>query len=155
RRPAFADLPPHAVDALLAADFVLDLTTVPWLYSDSFTRYAAECRERGSRLALIWGDAESLPTLAASPPSPTLTRKARRSLQALSEARTLRARASNGTEFCVELGDPQMYQRAFIGEPPVAAGMIGAPLCTSVTAPFVPGTARGTLIFTGAGRFQG
>src|SRR3982751_6401318 len=27
RRPAFADLPSHALDALLAADLVLDLTT--------------------------------------------------------------------------------------------------------------------------------
>ena len=33
--------------------------------------------------------------------------------------------------------------------------MIGAPLCASVTAPFVPGTAHGTLAFVGAGRFQG
>jgi hypothetical protein len=33
--------------------------------------------------------------------------------------------------------------------------MISAPLCASVTAPFVPGTTRGTLAFVGAGRFQG
>ena len=33
--------------------------------------------------------------------------------------------------------------------------MIGAPLCASVTAPFVPGTAGGTLAFVGAGRCQG
>jgi hypothetical protein len=33
--------------------------------------------------------------------------------------------------------------------------MIGAPLCASVTAPFVPGSAQGILEFAGAGRFQG
>jgi hypothetical protein len=33
--------------------------------------------------------------------------------------------------------------------------MIGAPLCASVTAPFVPGSARGTIVFVGSGRFQG
>src|SRR3954469_3993779 len=43
RQPAFTDLPPLAVDALLAAELVIDLTTVPWLYSDSFTRYGKEC----------------------------------------------------------------------------------------------------------------
>jgi hypothetical protein len=155
RHPAFADLPSHAVDALLLADLVLDLTTVPWLYSDSFTRFAQECRSSGSRLALIWGTPESIPTIASCPPSVTLAERAQRGLDALNRARTLRIRANNGTEFVVDLGDPVDYARGFIGEPPVEGGMIGAPLCASVTAPFVPRTAQGTLAFIGAGRFQG
>ena len=155
RRPAFADLPPLAVDALLAADLVIDLTTVPWLYSDSFTRYGQECRARGSRLALIWGMPESLRTLAACPPSVTLADRARRALPRLNDARTLRVRSTKGTDFQAELGDPLDYPRSFIGEPPTSPGMIGAPLCASVTAPFVPETAHGTLAFVGAGRFQG
>ena len=77
RRPAFADLPSHALDALLAADLVLDLTTVPWLYSDSFTHYAQECLASKSRLALIWGMPDSLQTIASSPPSMTLAHRAR------------------------------------------------------------------------------
>jgi len=93
RRPAFADLPPLAVDALLAADLVIDLTTVPWLYSDSFTLYGQECRARGSRLALIWGTPESLQTIAACPPSATLADRARRALSLLNNARTLRIRS--------------------------------------------------------------
>jgi hypothetical protein len=155
RRPAFADLPLLAVDALLAADLVIDLTTVPWLYSDSFTRYGQGCRARGSRLALIWGMPESLRTLAACPPSATLADRARRALPRLTDARTVRVRSTTGTDFQVELGDPLDYQRSFIGEPPTSPGMIGAPLCASVTAPFVPWTAHGTLAFIGAGRFQG
>ncbi len=155
RRPAFADLPSHALDALLAADLVLDLTTVPWLYSDSFTRYGHDCRARGSRLALVWGMPESLRTLAACPPSATLANRARRALPRLNDARTVRVRSTTGTDFQVELGDPLDFQRSFIGEPPTSSGMIGAPLCASVTAPFVPGTAQGTLAFVGAGRFQG
>jgi hypothetical protein len=155
RRPAFADLPPTAVDALLAADLVIDLTTEPWLYSDSLTRYADQCRDAGSRLALVWGTTESLATIAACPPSPLLTARARRGLQVLSNARSIHVRSEYGTDFSVALGDPAEHPRGFIGEPPVAPGMIGAPLCASVTAPFVPGTARGTLAFVGAGRFQG
>ena len=155
RRPAFADLPQVAVDALLAADLVIDLTTVPWLYSDSFTRYGQECRVRGSRLALIWGMPESLRTLVACPPSATLANRARRAMPRLNDARTVRVRSTTGTEFQAELGDPLAYPRSFIGEPPTSPGMIGAPLCASVTAPFVPETAHGTLVFVGAGRFQG
>jgi hypothetical protein len=155
RRPAFADLPPLVVDALLAADLVIDLTTMPWLYSDSFTRYGQECRERGSRLALIWGMPESLRTIAACPPSVTLGDRARRALLRLSDARSLRVRSMTGTDFQAELGDPLEFRRSFIGEPPTSPGMIGAPLCASVTAPFVPETAHGTLAFVGAGRFQG
>lgn len=94
RRPAFADLPPLVVDALLAADLVIDLTTVPWLYSDSFTRYGQQCRARGSRLALIWGMPESLRTVAACPPSATLADRARRALHRLNRARTLRIRST-------------------------------------------------------------
>jgi hypothetical protein len=155
RRPAFADLPPLAVDAILAADLVIDLTTVPWLYSDSFTRYAQECQARGSRLALIWGMPESLRTLAACPPSVTLSDRARRALPRLTDTRTLRVRSEKGTDFQAELGDPLGYPRSFIGEPPTKPGMIGAPLCASVTAPFLPRSAHGTLAFVGAGRFQG
>jgi hypothetical protein len=77
RRPAFADLPSHALDALLAADLVLDLTTVPWLYSDSFTHYAQKCLASKSRLALIWGMPDSLQTIASCPPSMTLAHRAR------------------------------------------------------------------------------
>src|SRR5215212_1172985 len=76
RRPAFADLPLHALDALLAADLVLDLTTVPWLYSDSFTYYAQKCLASKSRLALIWGMPDSLQTIASCPPSMTLAHRA-------------------------------------------------------------------------------
>jgi hypothetical protein len=155
RRPAFADLPSLAVDALLAADLVFDLTSEPWLYSDSFTRYARECREHGSRLALIWGTPESLDTIASCPPSATLAGRARRGLARLDRARLLHVRSGNGTDFRVELGDPADFPRSFIGEPPIHPGMIGAPLCASVTASFVPGTAHGTLAFVGAGRFQG
>jgi hypothetical protein len=155
RQPAFADLPPLAVDALLAADLVIDLATVPWLYSDSFTRYGQECGARGSRLALIWGMPESLRTLAACPPSATLANRARRALPRLNDARTLRVRSTKGTDFHAELGDPLDFQRSFIGEPPTSSGMIGAPLCASVTAPLVAKTAHGTLAFVGAGRFQG
>jgi hypothetical protein len=155
RRPAFADLPPLAVEALLAARLAIDLTTVPWLYSDSFTRYGRECAALGSRLALVWGNSDALPTLLACPPSPRLARRARAGLAALQAARVLRVRSPLGTDVTAELGEPTDYPRAFIGEPPTAPGMIGAPLCASVTAPFVPGTARGTLAFGGAGRFQG
>jgi hypothetical protein len=155
RRPAFDDLPPLAVDALLAADLVIDLTTVPWLYSDSFTRYAQECLSSKSRLALIWGMPDSVRTLAACPPSATLADRARRVLPRLNDARTVRVRSTTGTDFHVELGDPLDFQRSFIGDPPTSPGMIGAPLCASVTAPFVPETAHGTLVFVGAGRFQG
>jgi hypothetical protein len=155
RRPAFADLPAGAVEALLAADLIIDLTTEPWLYSDSLTRYADQARNAGSRLALVWGTAESLATIAACPPSPLLTARARRGLGALQDARSIHLRSARGTDFSAALGDPAEYPRGFIGEPPVAAGMIGAPLCASVTAPFVPGTARGTLVFACAGRFQG
>src|SRR5215212_2567017 len=155
RRPAFADLPSHALDALLAADLVLDLTTVPWLYSDSFTFYAQSCLASKSRLALIWGMPESVQTIASCPPSTTLAHRARGALDALNSARTMRVRATNGTDFVAQLGDPLEYRRGFIGEPPVEPGMIGAPLCASVTAPFVPGSARGTLAFAGVGRFQG
>ena len=155
RRPAFADLPFYAVDALLAADLVLDLTTVPWLYSDSFTRYAQECLASRSRLALIWGMPDSVRTIASCPPSATLADRARRALHLLNSARTMRIRATNGTDFVAELGDPLEYQRRFIGEPPAEPGMIGAPLCASVTAPFVRTSACGTLAFAGAGRFQG
>jgi hypothetical protein len=155
RRPAFADLPPIAVDALLAADLVIDLTTVPWLYSDSFTRYGQECGARGSRLALVWGMSESLRTLRACPPSVTLADRARRALPRLRDARTVRVRSTTGTDFQAALGDPLDYPRSFIGEPPTSSGMIGAPLCASVTVPFVPETAHGTLAFVGAGRFQG
>jgi hypothetical protein len=155
RRPAFSDLPPLAVDALLAADLVVDLTTVPWLYSDSFTRYGQECRARRSRLALIWGMPVSLRTLAACPPSVTLADRARRVMPRLNDARTVQVRSATGTEFQAELGDPLAYPRSFIGEPPTNPGMIGAPLCASVTAPFVPGTAHGTLAFVGVGLFQG
>jgi hypothetical protein len=155
RRPAFADLPSHALDALLSADLVLDLTTVPWLYSDSFTHYAQQCLASKSRLALIWGMPESLRTLAACPPSATLANRARRAMPRLNDARTVRVRSTTGSEFQAELGDPLAYPRSFIGEPPTSPGMIGAPLCASVTAPFVPETAHGTLVFVGAGRFQG
>jgi hypothetical protein len=155
RRPAFADLPSHALDALLSADLVLDLTTVPWLYSDSFTHYAQQCLASKSRLALIWGMPDSLQTIASCPPSRTLADRGRRALHTLNSARTMRIRATNGTDFTAELGDPREYHRGFIGEPPVEPGMIAAPLCASVTAPFVPGSAQGTLAFAGAGRFQG
>jgi len=155
RRPAFADLPSHALDALLAADLVLDLTTVPWLYSDSFTHYAQKCLASKSRLALIWGMPDSLQTIASCPPSVTLADRARRALHVLNSARMMRIRATNGTDFVVQLGDPLEHRRGFIGEPPVEAGMIGAPLCASVTAPFAPGSAQGTLAFVGVGRFQG
>jgi hypothetical protein len=155
RCPAFADLPSHVLDALLAADLVLDLTAVPWLYSDSFTHYAQKCLASKSRLALIWGMPESVQTIASCPPSTTLANRARRALHSLNNARTMRIHASNGTDFVAQLGDPLEYRRGFIGEPPVEPGMIGAPLCASVTAPFVPGSARGTLAFVGVGRFQG
>ena len=155
RQLAFADLPPHALEMLLAADLVLDLTTVPWLYSDSFTSFVTRCQETGSRLALIWGTVDSLSTLAACPPSPYLTARARRGLEELNHARTLRVRSPHGTDFTVSLGDPASYRRGFIGEPPATPGSVGAPLCASVTAPFVPGTAEGTIAFAGAGRFQG
>jgi hypothetical protein len=155
RQPAFADLPPHAVDALLAADFALDLTTSSWLYSDSFTRFARECEAAGTRLALVWGSPESLRTVAACPPSARLAERCSRGLEALNRARTLHVHSDFGTDFRAELGDPDEYRRAFIGEPPTRSGMIGAPLYASVTAPFVRGTARGTLAFVGAGRFQG
>ncbi|MFN8589931.1 MAG: hypothetical protein U0031_00630 [Thermomicrobiales bacterium] len=155
RQPAFADLPPHALDAVLAADLVLDLTTVPWLYSDSWTHFTRQCGSRGTRLALIWGMPGSMRTLAACPPSPRLTAQARRVLAAMNRARAMRIRSGHGTDFTVALGDPETYRRGFIGEPPATPGSIGAPLCASVTAPFVPWTARGTLAFVGAGRFQG
>src|SRR5215217_3580487 len=132
RRPAFADLPSHALDALLAADLVLDLTTVPWLYSDSFTHYAQKCLASKSRLALIWGMPESVQSIASCPPSTTLANRARRALHSLNNARTMRIHASNGTDFVAQLGDSLEYPRAFIGEPPVEPGMIGAPLCASV-----------------------
>jgi hypothetical protein len=103
RRPAFADLPPLAVDALLAADLVIDLTTVPWLYSDSFTRYGQECQARGSRLALVWGMPGSLRTVAARPLSVTLANRARRALPRLNDARTLRVRSTKGTDFHVPM----------------------------------------------------
>jgi hypothetical protein len=64
-------------------------------------------------------------------------------------------RSPYGTDFTAELGAPDTYPRSFIGEPPTAPGSIGAPLCASVTAPFVPDTAHGVLAFVGAGRFQG
>ncbi len=155
RRPAFADLPSHALDAMLSADLVLDLTTVPWLYSDSFTRYAQECLASKSRLALIWGMPDSVQTIASCPPSTTLAGRARHALHSLNSARTMRVHAKNGMDFVAELGDPLEYRRAFIGDPPREPGMIGAPLCASVTTPFVPGSAQGTLAFDGAGRFQG
>lgn len=155
RHPAFADLPRVVEGALLAANLVLDLTTVPWLYSDSLTRYAEESAAAGSRLAMIWGMPDSLPTIAACPPSPTLTAQALRGLAALEQARTLHVWDVDGTDFRVELGEPQAYPRGFIGQPPTQPGMIGVPLCASVTAPFVPGTATGTLVFQSAGRFQG
>lgn len=155
RRPAFADLPPHALEALLSADLVLDLTTVPWLYSDSLTAFGQRCGATGTRLALIWGMPGSVRTLAACPPSPRLTALARRVLATMNGARTMHIRSTQGTDFTVALGEPDTYPRSFIGEPPTAPGNIGAPLCASVTAPFVPGTAHGVLAFAGAGRFQG
>ena len=155
RQPAFADLPSPALAALLAADLALDLTTTPWLYSDSFTRFTQECGASGTRLALIWGTAESARTIAACPPSPLLTARCRRVLAALEEARAISVRSPHGMDFAAELGAPGAYPRAFIGEPPARPGTIGAPLCASVTAAFVPGTARGTIGFHGAGRFQG
>jgi hypothetical protein len=155
REPAFAELPSFAVDTLLAANLVFDLTSTPWLYSDSFTRYAAEAEKRGSRLAIIGGNSDSIQTLITCPPSAGPMARARRGLRSLNEARTLHVRSDRGTNFSVELGDPASYPRSFIGEPPTRPGMIGAPLCASVTAPFVPGTARGTVVYIGGGRLQG
>jgi leucyl aminopeptidase (aminopeptidase T) len=104
---------------------------------------------------MIWGMEASLRTLAACPPSARLRAQCQRALSMLESARRLHARSPSGTDFTVELGDPKAYPRSFIGELPVRPGMIGAPLCASLTAPFVFGTAQGTLSFNGVGRFQG
>jgi hypothetical protein len=82
RQPAFADLPPHVLAFLLASHLVVDLTTVPWLYSDSLTEYVAACKNAGSRLALIWGNPEALPTLLACLPSRALAVAWLRSMRA-------------------------------------------------------------------------
>ncbi|MGI9252455.1 MAG: hypothetical protein ACR2J8_01810, partial [Thermomicrobiales bacterium] len=78
-----------------------------------------------------------------------------RLLGRLDAARSLRVRSTSGTDLSVDLGDPALYPRSFIGRAPRAAGEIGAPLCRSVTAPFVHGAARGVVVFDGVGRIQG
>jgi hypothetical protein len=155
RLRAFAELPAGTVDLLLRAELAIDLTSVPWLYSDSFAHYVKESPASGSRLALVWGDAASLENALRCPPSVALAARSRAALLALRAAELLRIRSGEGCTFDVELEDPKRLPRQFIGEPPLRAGQIGAPLYQSITVPFTPGTARGRLAVVGAGRFQG
>lgn len=129
----------------------MDLTSLPWLYSDPLTRYARECRAAGSRLALVLGDRNGMATLLACPPDEVLFAQARAAEPVLRRARELTIRSEVGTEFTATLTD----EASSIGAPPTAAGTISAPLYASVTAPFAAGSARGTLVHTGSGRVQG
>ncbi len=151
RRAAFEDLPASLLDQLLSPGLVVDLTGLPWLYSDSLTRYAAECKAAGSRLAMIWGDDNLRATLLASPIDQQLLDQATAATPLIAAANMMEIRSSLGTDFRVGM----LQSASMIGSAPTQAGDISAPLYASVTAPFAKGSANGRLLFQGAGRLQG
>lgn len=151
RERVFADLPGALLDELLSPGLIVDLTSLSWLYSDSLTRYARACAAAGSRLALVLCDRNGLATLLACPPDEALFARARAAETTMQAARTFAIRSALGTDFTAELTGTA----SFIGTPPTDAEMISAPLYASVTAPFAPGSAHGTLVFIGSGRVQG
>lgn len=151
RSHAFQELPDGVLGRLLTPGLTIDLTSLPWLYSDAFSRYARECRAAGSRLALVWGDAATAAALRRCPPDAALFARAEAAAPLLRAARELTIRSDDGTDFRAMLAD----NASFIGAPPIAAGDVSAPLYASVTAPFVPGSAEGVLVFAGSGRVQG
>lgn len=151
RSAAFEELPSALLDQLLAPGLVVDLTSLPWLYSDSLTRYATECAAAGSRLAMIWGDENVRSTLLSSPRDDHFMEMAIALTPTVAAASHLRLRSTIGTDFTVEL----LHRASMIGTPPVRSGDISAPLYASITAPFSPGSANGRLVFGGAGRLQG
>jgi|GEM_PF-5699436 len=151
RSAAFEELPAALLDRILSPGLVVDLTRLPWLYSDSLTRYATECAGAGSRLPLTWGDENLRSSLGVSPLDDRFMDQAVALTPTIAAAAKLRIRSTIGTDFHVE-----MLQRAsMIGLPPVRSGDISAPLYASVTAPFSTGSALGRLIFQGAGHLQG
>jgi hypothetical protein len=138
----YTDIPPFVEDALLLADFVVDLQHLNWGYTRSNGRVIGTLNRQGAFYTQVGGMEEDVDTIVANPPSEEKRARAKKAQTLIDAASRIRVTAATGTDFVVERGDPARF-------PSYTSNRFG-----NVAFAPVAGSAAGTVVLTGVVRIQ-
>jgi hypothetical protein len=138
----YTDIPPFVEDALLAADFVVDLQHLNWGYTRSNGRVIGTLNRAGAFYTQVGGMEEDVDTIIANPPTEEKRARAKKAQALIDGASRVRVTAATGTDFVVERGDPARF-------PSYTSNRFG-----NVAFAPVAGSATGTVALTGVVRIQ-
>jgi hypothetical protein len=100
------ELPELILDALLQADFSVDLTTSAWAYTDSHAK--VELTDR-MRMAMVGGGLQSARTLLLWPPTQEIVARLHRAQEMVDSAKTFRVTSDLGTDLTMQRGNIEEY----------------------------------------------
>ena len=106
RGQPFTDVPQVVEEAMLEADFIHQLTTWPWSYSESRARVIRKIQTTGEgRMTWYGGKLEHLRT----PPDERVIERTKRVTQLLNDAKEIKITSDLGTDLSFKRGDPEKY----------------------------------------------
>ena len=104
--------PDYVVDAMLKADIVFDLSSIPPWYSDSHAKLTSG---KHARIALVGGSEAALIANLRYPPDPVIGQRCMRAQRMIDGSKTLRITSPLGTDLTVERGDIDEYRSLWQG----------------------------------------
>lgn len=123
RQGLIVDFPPRAIEALLQADIVFDLSTSVWAYTDTHGRLTGP--DQSVRVAYVGGNAKSIETIRLIPPDPELAVRIRRARDLVDGVETFRITSSLGTDLILRRGDREQFPVLMQGIPVTEPGQFG------------------------------
>jgi len=123
RQGYMVDFPPRAVEAMLHADIVFDLTTAVWAYTDTHGRLTGP--EQRVRVAYVGGGKESIERVRLIPPDPELGHRIHRAHKLVDEATTFHLTSRLGTDLILQRGNRVEFPVLMQGIPVTEAGQFG------------------------------
>lgn len=123
RQGLMVDFPPRAIDALLHADIVFDLSTSVWAYTDTHGRLTGP--EQSVRVAYVGGGLKSIEIIRLIPPDPEVAVRVRRARDLVDGAERFRITSSLGTDLTLRRGDREQFPVLMQGIPVTERGQFG------------------------------
>jgi hypothetical protein len=105
----FNDIPKFAEEALLNADFFLDLQHLTWFYSRSCENVLSTLRAKGAISTGNGGREEDVDTLIRNVPDERKVARASAARALIDAGREIRVTTAEGTDFTVKRGDPAEF----------------------------------------------
>jgi hypothetical protein len=146
RGQPFSDVPKVVEEAMLEADFIHQLTTWAWSYSESRARVIRKIRATGEgRMTWNGGRLEHLRT----PPDERVIERTKQVTDLLNQATEVRITSALGTDLSFKRGDPKHYPVLRHGGDCDRPGRIGS-LAGGIAYMGEEGSANGVLYVNGA-----